>query len=433
VIHIDQIAHASRTDVGVRRSHNQDSHTVLLARDAEHWRSHGHVFLVADGMGAHAVGELASAIACNIIPHTYQKHAGDGHAAALKRAFQEANTTIYERGRQNPEFQGMGTTSTALVLRAAEAWIAHVGDSRAYRIRDGAVQQLSFDHSLLWEKARRQHISPEEMEGVPTNVIVRSLGPEPDVDVDIQGPHPLEPGDAFLLCSDGLSGQVSDEELGAVVSALPLEEACQFLIDLANIRGGPDNITVIIARVARAESDATEVEEERPPVLPWYRRLPWPLGILLLGVLLAAVAVAQLANKSGGQTTFVLAILVLIAGIVALGVHQYLEKQRRRQTKPVFRPRTKIYREADCRIDRTLVDAMIQLKEDLVRQAEENRWEIDRETYLRHQSQAEQHLEEARLVGAFRECCRAMRPMLDALQQSRHKEENFQPKWDRKK
>jgi protein phosphatase len=435
VIRNDQIEHASRTDVGVRRSHNQDSHTVLLAPDEEHWRDHGSVFLVADGMGAHAVGELASAMACNIIPHTYQKHCvTEGIVAALTRAFREANGTIYDRGVQNPEFKGMGTTSTALVLRSNEAWIGHVGDSRAYRIRNGSVQQLSFDHSLLWEKARRQHVSPEEMEGVPSNVIVRSLGPDSEVEVDIQGPHPLEPGDTFLLCSDGLSGQVNDEEIGALAATLPPAEACQFLIDLANIRGGPDNITVIVTRITQAKDKGKEHEETpAAPKVPLYKKVPWPLWILLAGILLAGVAVAQVATKSGGETTFIMAALVIVAGIIALGVYQFLEKHKKKSAQPAIRTKAKVFREADCRVNGEFIDEMNKLRADLLKQAKEQHWEFDQETCRRHHTQSEQHLKEARFAAALRETCRSMRPVLDALQRSRQKSEAFQPKYDGKK
>src|SRR5262249_45104221 len=153
------------------------------------------------------------------------------------------------RGQQNKEFEGMGTTATALLLRPEGAWIAHVGDSRAYRVRGGMIEQLSFDHSLVWELARRQNISPDALQGIPSNVIVRSLGPEPLVQVDLEGPHPVQAGDLFLLCSDGLSGPVSDREIGAVARALPPHEACRCLVDLANLNGGPDNITAVVVRV----------------------------------------------------------------------------------------------------------------------------------------------------------------------------------------
>src|SRR5262249_46312893 len=125
----DNIERASRTDVGGRRSHNQDAHVVLPAHDPSQWQGRGHLFLGADGMGAHAVGELASKLAVDIIPHTYTKHAHEGPAAALRKAFVEANLSIHRRGQQNPEFEGMGTTGTALLLRPEGAWIGHVGDS----------------------------------------------------------------------------------------------------------------------------------------------------------------------------------------------------------------------------------------------------------------------------------------------------------------
>ena len=143
----------------------------------------------------------------------------------------------------------MGTTTTALLLRPEGAWVSHVGDSRVYRVRDGWIEQLSYDHSLLWEYARIKHMDPEDVLDIPSNVIHRCLGPEPMVQIDVEGPYSVRPGDVFLLCSDGLSGQVTDPEMGAVVTVLPPAEACQFLIDLANLRGGPDNITALVVHV----------------------------------------------------------------------------------------------------------------------------------------------------------------------------------------
>jgi len=139
VIGFNEIEYASHTDVGVRRSHNQDAHAVMPATDDEHWQKVGHVFLVADGMGGHAVGELAAKIAVDNIPHIFSKYAHEGAIAALRRAFVEANSIIYTRGEQNKEFKSMGTTGIALVLRPEGAWVGHVGDSRAYRIRGGVI------------------------------------------------------------------------------------------------------------------------------------------------------------------------------------------------------------------------------------------------------------------------------------------------------
>src|SRR5262245_57086848 len=236
-------------------------------------------------MGAHAVGEKASEQAAHVIPHIYQKQAHQGPATALRRSFVEANATIHACGQQNREFEGMGTTSTALLLRPDGAWVGHVGDSRCYRIRDNQIEQLSYDHSLLWEYARLQHLDPDEVEDIPTNVIHRCLGPEPLVQVDIEGPHPVLPGDVYLLCSDGLSGQVNDPEIGAVASVLPPAEACRFLVDLSNLRGGPDNITVVIVRVGSGGGGTPSVR--RAPGRPLWSRIPWWSLSLATGILLA--------------------------------------------------------------------------------------------------------------------------------------------------
>ena len=238
------------SDVGMRRSNNQDSFRILAAPNVEQWRSRGHFFAVADGMGAHAVGELASKMAVDTIPHTYHKLTNLPVNQAIVKAVQDANLLIHNRGVANKEFQGMGTTSTSLLLLPEGAMIAHVGDSRAYRVRDGLIEQLSFDHSLAWELVRRKQLTLEQARTmVPNNVITRSLGPEAHVDVDIEGPHAVLPGDVFVLCSDGLSGQVSDSDIGIVARHMPAQEACQYLVDIANLRGGPDNITLIVVRV----------------------------------------------------------------------------------------------------------------------------------------------------------------------------------------
>ncbi len=435
----DHFEHAAVSDVGIRRSHNQDSQSVLLAPDQKRWKKVGHVFHVADGMGAHAVGELASEIATRTIGHTYHKHVEEGTVAALRKAFVEANAAIHERGQKNPEFGGMGTTSTCLVLRSDGAWIGHVGDSRAYRVRNGSVQQLSFDHSLLWEKARRKHVRPEDMEGIPSNVIVRSLGPEDTVEADIQGPHPIQEGDIFLLCSDGLSGPISDRELGAVSSVLPPREACEFLVDLANLRGGPDNITVIIVRVGEPAKPAKpskkkkiQVEEDDEPTVRWFHRVPWPLWILLAGFLLAGGATAMEYNKmSAGRMVFLLAALTIIGGLVGLFFYHKQEKKRQ-ESQPEYRPRLKIYRESDCEIDDALVAKLSKAKDVLVNRAKEQRWEgVDWKGYQQHEEQAKQCLTQGDFPGAFRETCRSMEPFTRALRTIRHKEEAFNPHWEK--
>jgi protein phosphatase len=426
----DNIQYASLSDVGVRRSFNEDACAQVLAPDAEKWREQGHIFLVADGLGAHAVGELASELAVNIIPHIYHKHAQQGAAVALRMAFFEANASIHARGQQNLEFKGMGTTSTVLLLRPEGAWIGHVGDSRAYRARGDQIEQLSFDHSLVWELARQQHIDPDGLQGIPSNVIVRSLGPEPLVQVDVEGPHPVQDGDVFVLCSDGLSGQVSDHEIGAVAGALQPAEACRFLVDLANLRGGPDNITVQVVRVGGTGAPAPAVGV-RADLPPWYRRVPWPLSTLLLGVVLAGGAAAlTYGGLPGAGPTFVLAAVVLLAGLVGLVFHQAGEQ--RRQAEEVEYPPSKVYRKASCRIEQALLNRIIKADETLEQWGRARQWDIDWAAHRQHRQAAEEAVRRGELPAAFRDYARAMQVLMtEALQRQRTKQEVFEPLWDK--
>jgi PPM family protein phosphatase len=246
----DIIIDATATDTGMRRSNNQDSYSVVRASTFETWKHRGHLFMVADGMGAHAVGELASKMACDNIPHNYTKTKTSGAAEAITKAYREVGALIHSRASANRDFQGMGTTCSTLLLLPEGVLIAHVGDSRVYRIRNNRIDQLTFDHSLVWELVRRNHLSPEHANlAVPKNVITRSLGPDPSVEVDIEGPLAVEPNDVYLLCSDGLSGPITDPELGAFAANFHPEDACRFLINLTNLRGGPDNITVLVLRI----------------------------------------------------------------------------------------------------------------------------------------------------------------------------------------
>jgi serine/threonine protein phosphatase PrpC len=438
VIGYDQIEHWRLTHVGVRRSHNQDSSAVLLAPDLEQWRQHGHVFLVADGMGGHAVGELASELASSIIPHTYHKYSGEGPGPALRKAFREANASIHSRGQQNQEFAGMGTTSTTLLVRPDGVWIGHVGDSRAYRIRGQKIQQLSFDHSWIWEMARRQGVAPENLVSEHrNNVIVRSLGPDPEVEVDIEGPHPVQPGDIYLICSDGLSGLVSDEEMGAIAKELPPEEACRFLVHLANLRGGPDNITVMIVRVGQ---EPPVSQEARPARRRWIRHISWTIVLLVVGLLLAAgavnVASDAMARSLPGRMAvsvflFVLAIASLAAGSTGLAWHYY--RHRRNQLSDGQSPGLHVYHETDCHVDRPLLERLKEAEKTLAQQIHDNNWEVDWDANRTHRQLAEKAWQEKNIPVAFREYCRAILPLTDTLERYLNKEEMFQPLWDKVK
>ena len=212
--------YAAQSNVGLRRPNNQDAYAVSLAGSQADFEQRGHLFMVADGMGAHAAGELASKMAAEVVSLVYRKRLDQSPPEAILSAMLDANYQIHSRGLANPDFRGMGTTATTLVLLPTGAMVAHVGDSRAYRLRGTRIEQLTFDHSLVWE-IRAAGQAPDLLPGyIPKNIITRSLGPNRTVQIDLEGPHPLQIGDTFLLCSDGLSGQVTDDEMGMVLGCL---------------------------------------------------------------------------------------------------------------------------------------------------------------------------------------------------------------------
>lgn len=420
----EPIEHYTLSDVGIRRSHNQDAHASVLAANLQAWQQHGHVFIVADGMGGHAVGEKAAAKAVRDIPLTYIKHAREGIANALRRAFIETNASIYAIGQKNPEFKGLGTTATALILRPEGAWMAHVGDSRCYRIRNGVIQQLTFDHSLVWEMARRQHVEPEQLPGLKSNVIIRSLGPDALVQVDIEGPHTLEPGDIFVLCSDGLSGPVSDGEIGAIASMLQPAEACEFLVQLANLRGGADNITIQIVRVLGESGSAV-----RPARKPIWKRLHWSFPALVLGLILIAGAIGlALEHRFLAVSLFLLAAPTIIAGIIGLVMHVQAEK-RREELEP-GPPNINIYRQEECSLNQAIAEKLAKATKALAERIRESAPELAPAEFDQHYARGEQFLKEHNLPEAFREFCRAMHALARSYNAPRNKPEVFQPLWE---
>lgn len=245
-----RVEYSSKTDVGMRRSSNQDSLAARLCDDYAEWQNAGHLFVVADGMGGHSVGDLASRIAIETLPHVYYKFDSDNVPERMAQAVLAANKAVNDRGRENPDFADMGTTCSALSLSAVGAIVGHIGDSRVYRVRGDSVCQLTFDHSLQWEMIRLGRATAENVDLYhPRNVITRCLGPDPHVAVDIEGPFSVRAGDRFVLCSDGLTNDVTDGEIGRIVTLLPPTEASRLLINLTNCRGGADNSTVVVVRV----------------------------------------------------------------------------------------------------------------------------------------------------------------------------------------
>jgi protein phosphatase len=247
-----KLRHSARTDVGKTRDHNEDDFGVGEGAGVG---LHGELLIVCDGMGGHAAGEVASRLGVETILSTYYSDASPDRVDVLRRAFERANERIHAEGRG-----AMGTTGVAALFYKGMLHVANVGDSRAYLIRSDDICQISRDHSLVGEQVAAGVITADQAKSsYYRNVITRALGYQPDVQVDLF--HlPLQVGDTVVLCSDGLHGLVSDEEISAIARSMPLTDAVDRLIDLANERGGTDNITTIIAHVDELDAAATVID-----------------------------------------------------------------------------------------------------------------------------------------------------------------------------
>jgi protein phosphatase len=246
------VEQAGRTDVGRQRTANEDS---LVVRPP--------LFAVADGMGGAKAGEVASAVAVEAVEQAQES--GDPTEAQLAGIVRDANRRIYDLAVADESRRGMGTTLTLAKVDGDEVSLAHVGDSRAYRMREGELTQLTRDHSLVAELERSGQITAEAAEHHPQrSIITRALGPEPDVQVDTYTLATRD-GDVFLICSDGLTSMISDDEVAAIMrSASSLDEAAGELVLAANQSGGKDNITVILFRLGEGEAAAAERAPAEP-------------------------------------------------------------------------------------------------------------------------------------------------------------------------
>lgn len=245
---------AGQTDVGRKRAHNEDNYAIL--------GEYG-LYLVADGMGGHASGEVASQLAVDTMREFFATTQDDPdktwpYKMDRSRGYEEnrlvtgiklSNLRIYEAARQNPGQRGMGTTIVAMCVTMEGMYLAHVGDSRIYRLRDGVLEQLTEDHSLLNDYKKMKQLTDEEVQNFPhKNVIVRALGMKDTVKVDTRFEHP-RPGDVVVMCSDGLAGPVSDADIREIMLRhSDLAQAAAALINRANENGGPDNVTCVLAR-----------------------------------------------------------------------------------------------------------------------------------------------------------------------------------------
>lgn len=250
------------SDVGRRREKNEDS---FLFDDELN------LYVVADGMGGHVGGDFASQLAVRTMRETIRALEEDPEAtlpdsgiavrpgeyqAYLRYAIRLSSERIYEKANGDPALHGMGTTTVALLLRDGKAYVANVGDSRVYRIRGSKIEQITKDHSLVGEQIRAGILTEDDARGHRLkNIITRSVGFQEEVDVDIDI-RVVRDGDRFLLCSDGLSNMLEDSEIGDIVSTNNPENGCRRLIDVANERGGDDNITVVIVEAAKLNGES---------------------------------------------------------------------------------------------------------------------------------------------------------------------------------
>lgn len=252
---------ANLTDAGCVRTENQDYYGYLEPESNEEFARRGRLALVADGMGGHQGGQVASVLAVEAIRNAYLEDGTGEPEAALVAAFSSAQAAILQFVSEHPELRGMGTTCVAGALRDGRLYFGSVGDSRLYLIRDSVISQLTHDHTYVNRLVAQGAITPGQAATHPDkNVLTAALGMDRAVPADF-GDTPVKPGDLLLFCTDGLHGLVSDDEMLDVVTGCAPREACRKLVELARARGGPDNITLQILRV----DDPGEAERtERP-------------------------------------------------------------------------------------------------------------------------------------------------------------------------
>ena len=406
------VQYASRTDVGMRRSANQDSLAVRLCSDYDEWHRCGHLFVVADGMGGHAVGDLASRIAIDTLPHAYFKRDAPSVPDRMRQAIFAANKAINDSGRETREFEGMGTTCSVLSLSEDGAIIGHVGDSRVYRVRRGRIEQLTFDHSLQWEMIRLGRATIENVELFhPRNVITRCLGPDPFVQVDVEGPFSVEGGDQFVLCSDGLTNHVTDVEIGQIVASLPPAESSRLLINLANCRGGTDNSTVVVVGIDTYPGTFEEQSVELPETPKLDRTMdipgkPSPVPQILLA---ATAVLCLLAGITlGVMESFIPAAILVAASVLSwlisrrmlsgnpketsddfstagtasiANIDQMESTGERSSSRPsvpntAFNPKSP-YRVVNATVSEAFLSCLAEVQSDLVQVARESAWDVD--------------------------------------------------------
>jgi protein phosphatase len=237
------------------RSENQDAVGKFPPGNLDVNTTKGQLFIIADGMGGHAGGREASRLAVETVQQTYAQSRSPNVTDALAEAFRAANRAIYEFSLHNPMFHGMGTTCVALVMKGNAAYCAHIGDSRLYRITPAGIKQLTEDHSKVAELVRRGVLTAAEAESHPErSMLYRAMGVHSSIEFDLMNNIEVGQNETFLMCTDGLSNLVDDTEMLEIVLSHTPQGACDMLVDLANRRGGYDNITVQIVQSKAGES-----------------------------------------------------------------------------------------------------------------------------------------------------------------------------------
>ncbi len=309
-----KMCYGAQSDLGRKREVNQDCYGITESLDLD---QSGRLLIVCDGMGGHMAGEVASRLGVHVfLAHYYTTEQAD-RRARLTSALAAANEQIYERGRGT-----MGTTSVVALLLGEQLHIANVGDSRAYLLRNGQIQQLSQDHSFVAEQVAAGLLTPEQARvSAHRNMITRALGHQANVQIDLFPPIALQPGDSVILSTDGMHGLIEDNEIAGIVSTLLPEEAVQHLVALANERGGTDNITVLVAQILPSEEALDAPAARSGPITQPLPEMPTPpapsatherrltrrglllaLATLLLLVTVGVVAAWFPASRSAGES-----------------------------------------------------------------------------------------------------------------------------------
>lgn len=256
------------SDVGQKRNHNEDYVGFYEPRQISHLEAYGRLYIIADGVGGAAAGEIASEYAVKKIIYTYYQNADDDPGDGLTQAIEEANADIFAQNLSRPDHREMATTVVAAVIRGNELIVANVGDSRAYIIRGETIEQITEDHSLMAEMISDGVITAKDAETHPyRNVILRSVGAYETIQVDLFS-RQLAPNDILILCSDGLTRLVSNDELADIARAHSPAEASRQLVALANERGGDDNISVSITHISHEQLQGEPPGADQPPEMP---------------------------------------------------------------------------------------------------------------------------------------------------------------------